>query len=72
VAVLTTGHSTGNGCIDVTIPYSIGGQEFYRCGEAARTTCRSVDTPGGFVGPAGRAVAAECRKVGLPVGGGPS
>ncbi|MFL5822972.1 MAG: hypothetical protein ACJ764_05965 [Solirubrobacteraceae bacterium] len=70
VALLTAGHSTGGDCIDVTIPYSIGGQEFYRCGAAARSTCRSVDAPGGFVGGPGRAVAAECRKIGLPVGRG--
>ena len=68
VALATAGHSSGDGCIDVTIPYSIGGQEFYRCGVAARSTCRSVGTPGGFVDGAGRAVAAECRKAGLPVG----
>ena len=68
IAVATAGHSSGNGCIDVTIPYSIGGQEFYRCGAAARRTCSSVGTPGGFVARAGRAVAAECRKAGLPAG----
>jgi hypothetical protein len=70
VAILTAGHRTGDGCIDVTIPYSVGGQEFYRCGAAARRTCRQVGTPGGFVGQAGQAVAAECRKIGLPVGEG--
>jgi hypothetical protein len=68
VAVLTAGHSTGGNCIDVTIPYSIGGQEFYQCGATARATCRSIGAPGGFVGRAGAAVASECRKVDLPVG----
>jgi len=70
VSVATSGHSTGNGCIDVNIPYSIGGQEVYRCGAAARAVCAAVDTPSGFSGSAGHAVAAECRKVSLPVGGG--
>jgi hypothetical protein len=70
VALAVSGHSTGNGCIEVNIPYSIGGQEVYRCGAAARTVCAAVDTPRGFSGAAGRAVAAECRKVALPVGGG--
>jgi hypothetical protein len=70
VALATSGHSTGNGCIDVNVPYSIGGQEVYRCGAAARKVCAAVDTPTGFTGSAGRAVAAECRKVSLPVGGG--
>lgn len=69
VAVATGGHSTGGNCIDVTIPYSVGGQEFYQCGAVARHTCRSVGQSGGFVGRAGQAVAAECRKVAFPVGG---
>ena len=68
VAVATAGHSTGGNCIDVTIPYSIGGQEIYQCGPAARQTCGSVGQPGGFVGRAGQAVAGECRKVGFTVG----
>lgn len=68
IAVLSAGHSTGNGCVDVNIPYSIGGQEIYRCGSAARKMCRSVGTPGGYTQAAGRAVATECRKAGLPVG----
>jgi hypothetical protein len=68
VAVGTSGHSTGNGCIDVNIPYSIGGQEVYRCGAAARRVCAAAGTPAGFSGAAGRAVAVECRKVALPVG----
>jgi hypothetical protein len=68
VAVVSTGHSSGNGCIDVNIPYSIGGQEFYKCGAQARAMCSAVDTPAGFSGKAGAAVAAECRKAGLRVG----
>jgi hypothetical protein len=68
VAIATSGHSTGGDCIDVTIPYSFGGQELYQCGATARQTCRSVDRPGGFFGSAGQAVAVECRKVRFPVG----
>ena len=68
ISIASAGHTTGNGCIDVTIPYSIGGQEFYHCGSAARAMCREVGAPNGFNEAAGRAVAAECRKVGLPVG----
>jgi hypothetical protein len=70
VALATGGRSTGNGCIDVNLPYSIGGQEVYRCGAAARSVCAAVGTPEGFTGAPGRAVAAQCRKVSLPVGGG--
>lgn len=69
VAIVASGHSTARGCIDVTIPYSVGGQELYRCGAAARRTCASVGSSGGFSGRAGRAVAVQCRKAGLPVGG---
>jgi hypothetical protein len=70
VAIATAGHSTGGNCIDFTVPYSIGGQEFFRCGAKARATCHSVGQPGGFVGPAGATVATQCRKVGFPVGRG--
>jgi hypothetical protein len=68
LAVVSAGHSTGGGCIDVTVPYSIGGQEFYKCGAAARSMCGQVGQPGGFSGRAGDAVATECRKAGLSVG----
>ena len=68
VAVATAGHKTGGDCIDFTVSYSFGGQEFFQCGAKARATCRSVDQPGGFAGPAGAAVATECRKVGFSVG----
>ncbi len=68
ISVVSTGHHSGNGCVDVTIPYSIGGQEFYKCGAAARAMCAEVGAPGGFTGGPGRAVATECRKAGLPIG----
>jgi len=68
IALATAGHSSGNGCVDVNIPYSTGGQELYRCGGEARAMCRAVGTPGGFTGAAAHAVATECRKAGLAVG----
>jgi hypothetical protein len=68
IAVLSGGHTTGGGCVDVTIPYSLGGEELYRCGADARALCRSVGVGGGFTGAAGRAVATQCRKARLPVG----
>ena len=68
VALLTPGHTSGHGCVDVTIPYSIGGQELYRCGPAARRMCAAVGAPNGYTGSAGQAVAEQCRKAGLPVG----
>jgi hypothetical protein len=68
VAIATAGHSTGGNCIDFTVSYSFGGQESFQCGARARTTCRSVGHPGGFIGPAGATVATQCRKVGFSVG----
>ncbi len=68
LAVSTGGHATGRGCVDVTIPYSLGGEELYRCGASAGSMCRSVGAPGGFTGAAAQAVAGECRKAGYPAG----
>lgn len=70
IAITTKGHSSGNGCVDVVIPYSVGGQELYKCGAAAKALCAGVNTPDGFAGTAGQAVAAQCRKAGLRVGRG--
>jgi Formiminotransferase domain, N-terminal subdomain len=68
IAITTKGHHSGNGCVDVVIPYAVGGQELYHCGAAAKALCRGVDTPQGFSGTAGAAVATECRNAGVPVG----
>jgi hypothetical protein len=70
ISVAAGNHSTGNGCVDVNVPYATGGQEIYRCGAAARVMCSVAGTPAGYNGATGRAVAAECRKAGLPVGAG--
>jgi hypothetical protein len=68
IAITTNGHHSANGCVDVTVPYSTGGQEIYDCGAAARGLCREVGRPQGFNGAVGQTVAAECRKAGVPVG----
>ncbi len=68
ISFTNSGHSTGHGCVDVTFAYITGGQELYKCGAAARATCSAVGAPGGYGGDAGRALATECRKVGLRVG----
>jgi hypothetical protein len=70
ISLASGGHSTGGGCVDVQFPSSLGAQEFYRCGAAARSLCSSVGAPGGFTGAAGDAIAAECHKAGLRVGSG--
>jgi hypothetical protein len=68
VALAIGNHTTGNGCIEVGLPYATGGAELYRCGAAARRVCAGVDTPGGYTGAPGRAVAIQCRLAKLPVG----
>jgi len=68
LSLATSGHTSGGGCIDVVVPYSTGGQEFYRCGATARAMCNEVGTPEGYNGVQGRAVAIQCRKAGLAVG----
>jgi hypothetical protein len=68
ISIVSKGHHTGNGCIDATLPYAFGGQEIYRCAAAARHECAAANTPSGFTHEAGRLIAIECRKIGLPVG----
>jgi hypothetical protein len=68
IALATAGHKSGNGCVYVTYAGVIGAQQINECGANARVLCRDLGTPGGFTGPAVPAVAAACRKAGLPVG----
>jgi len=68
IALASSGHVTSKGCVDVNLPYSTGGQEFYECGARARAMCALVNAPGGYAGAAARAVAVQCRKAGLAVG----
>jgi hypothetical protein len=68
IAVITAGHSTGNGCVDVQIASPVGGSETFKCGAQARALCALVGVPDGYNGTAGAAIATECRKAGLPVG----
>jgi hypothetical protein len=68
IAITTTGRSSHNGCVDVTIQYSLGGNEVYKCGQAAKAFCRNSGLPGGFTGAVGREVAVQCRKAGLAFG----
>jgi hypothetical protein len=70
ISLATSGHKSGDGCVDVAVAYSTGGSEIYRCGDAAKALCRSVGAPGGYTGDTARRVAVECRKAGLAVGKG--
>jgi hypothetical protein len=68
ISFATGGHKSGHGCISVGLAYSTGGAQVYRCGDAARQLCASVNQPGGTTGGAARSLTLECRKAGLPVG----
>jgi hypothetical protein len=68
ISIGASGHRTGNGCVDVTFPIAIGGQEIYECGAKARELCASTGRSGGLSAVEDRAVAVQCRKAGLPVG----
>lgn len=65
ISFATPGQTTGNGCVDVTIPGAVGGTELHRCGGAARELCTSARMPGAYSDSAARAIIAECRKIGL-------
>jgi hypothetical protein len=60
--------SAGRGCFSVYVPGPVGSEEVHRCGADARTTCASAGTSSAFSSEAGRLIAAECRKLRLPVG----
>jgi len=70
VLILSLTHGdrrSGHGCISVSLAYSMGGTQTYACGTRARAMCSQVGGPG-LSGAAGRDVARECRRAGLPVG----
>jgi hypothetical protein len=69
VSISTSEHKTAGGCVDVKFPTTIGGAEIYKCGQQARVLCSSVSNRATFTDIEGRAIAVECRKAGLPVGG---
>ena len=67
ISLTHVGTKSGHGCISVSLAYSMGGTQTYRCGAGARAMCADVGRPG-LSGKAGSDVAAACRKAGLPVG----
>jgi hypothetical protein len=68
ISFASTGHKSAKGCIDVSLAYSTGGAEVYRCGASARAMCAEVGARGGLSGKAADTVAAACRKAGLTAG----
>lgn len=70
VAVALTGaggSGVRRGCLNVSFASSLGVQQVVRCGPAARRACAEAGTPAGFTGKIGRLVAADCRRLRLPV-----
>ena len=70
VISLTAANGTSSGgCIDVIAPNFIGSTEVSGCGARARTICKSVGgSQSGYSRAADQALAAACRKQGIPVG----
>ena len=69
VLILSLTHAdrrSGHGCIEVSLAYSMGGTQDYRCGAAARAECSAVNRPG-LTGHGRQVVAQACRRAGLPV-----
>jgi hypothetical protein len=67
ISLVAAGKTSSRGCIYVTIPAVTGAEQINQCGDTARATCLATSSPGAFVPVAAKAVAAECRKAGLPV-----
>jgi hypothetical protein len=67
ISLLSVGHTSGNGCVDVTVAHVTGGTELYRCGAEARALCSSRGEAGGLNTALARALAVECRKAGLSI-----
>jgi hypothetical protein len=69
ISLTTADRTSGNGCIDVTAPNFIGSTEVSGCGARARAVCASVGgSAGGYSRAGDQAIAAACRKQGIPVG----
>lgn len=68
ISFATAGRQSGHGCISVSLAYSTGGAQIYRCGAGARALCDGVRRPGGLTGKPAETVAVACRQAGLPIG----
>ncbi|MGA9860186.1 MAG: hypothetical protein WBQ18_20130 [Solirubrobacteraceae bacterium] len=67
VSLATADKQSGHGCISVSLAYSTGGSQIYRCGAAAQAMCDGVNRPGGLTGLPAHTVADACRKAGLRI-----
>jgi hypothetical protein len=67
ISLVSSGQTSGNGCIAVTAAAATGGTTLYRCGAEARALCAEPVPPGGSNSSLRGALVVECRKAGLPV-----
>jgi hypothetical protein len=67
ISFVSSGPSSGHGCIYANIPGAVGAEQVHECGANARHTCRSLNAPGAYTRQAARTLAVECRKAGLTV-----
>ena len=68
ISFVSSGPSSGQGCIYDNIPGVVGAEQVHECGANARQTCRSVNAPGAYTRQAAHTLAVECGKAGLAVG----
>jgi hypothetical protein len=68
ISFVSSGPSSGHGCIYANIPGAVGAQQVHECGPTARDTCRSLGAPGAYTRQAAQTLAVQCRKAGLSVG----
>jgi hypothetical protein len=68
IGIAGGGSKPRRGCLDVSFASTLGVQQIVQCGKAAGATCASLGIPGGYAGTAERLIAADCRRLKLPVG----
>jgi hypothetical protein len=69
ISLSAADRTSAGDCIDVTAPNFIGSTEVSGCGAHARAICSSVGgSRSGYNRAGDRAIAAACRKQGIPVG----
>ncbi|HUO73852.1 MAG TPA: hypothetical protein VMU39_23975 [Solirubrobacteraceae bacterium] len=68
IAIASSEQKSTRTCINVTAPSFIGAEQVRGCGAQAREICRSAAQQGTYNQALAATIAAECRKVGLPVG----
>ncbi len=67
IAIASSDQKSTATCINVTAPSFIGAEKVSGCGQQAREICSSAANQGTYNQAFAKAIAAECRKVGIPV-----